>query len=180
MDQPELRINISYIPRTIPYLSSFALSLVDWTDGCRFRLVSNDYSPEEERVLRQVAKLEDQLEFLSSESRRVLSYGKALSLLQRREEGPYFAFLDSDVFATGEFLSDFLVDLEAANTVFSDPTTLRSEKDSEMASWQMWDSGYCSTHFAFYNNQVLSELIAELGVDFSSYYGREVPRKIQM
>ena len=53
----------------------------------------------------------------------------------------------------------------------------------------MWDSGVYSTlaggtcigttHFAAYDNRMLNELVAELGIDLRSYYWREIPKTVQ-
>ena len=58
-----------------------------------------------------------------------------------------------------------------------------------MPSWQMWDSGVYSTlpggtcigttHFAAYDNRMLNELEAKLGIDLRSYYWREIPKTVQ-
>ena len=189
MDLSELRINIIYIPGTVPYLSCFPFSLVEWSDECRFQLVSNGCSADEERILSRMADSDERLKFLSLQSDQVLSHGEALTVLQRQEESRYFTFLDSDVFATGEFLSDVLLDLASADAVFSSPPTWGYGEETEMPTWQMWDSGVYSTmaggtclgttHFAAYDNRMLNELKAELGVGFRSYYWREIPKKIQ-
>ena len=123
MDPSELRINIVYIPGTVPYLSCFPFSLVEWSDKCRFRLVSNGCSAYEENILSRMAYSDERLEFLSLQSERVLSHGEALTILQRQEKARYFTFLDSDVFATGEFLSDLIQSLASADAVFSSPST---------------------------------------------------------
>jgi len=59
----------------------------------------------------EVADSDERLEFLTLQSDRVLSHGETLTILQRQERARYFTFLDSDVFATGEFLSDFIQSL---------------------------------------------------------------------
>ena len=83
----------------------------------------------------------------------------------------------------------FLQDLDSADALFSCPSTWAYDENVEMASWQMWDSGSfgvmaggaCmgTTHFAVYDNQILNELRAESGIDFRSYYWREIPKAIQ-
>ena len=112
-----------------------------------------------------------------------------ITILQRQETDRYFAFLDSDIFATGEFLSDFIKGLASADAVFCSPSTWGYGEETEMPSWQMWDSGVYSTlaggtcmgttHFAAYSNEMLDELVAESGVDLRSYYWREIPEAIQ-
>ncbi len=189
MDLSELRINIVYIPGTVSYLSCFPLTLIEWSEECRFRLVSNGCSADEENTLSQLADSDGRLEFLSLQSNQVLSHGEALTILQRQETDRYFAFLDSDIFATGEFLSDFIKGLASADAVFCSPSTWGYGEETEMPSWQMWDSGAYSTlaggtcigttHCAAYSNEMLAELMAESGIDLRSYYWREIPKAIQ-
>ena len=189
MNLSDLRINIVYTPGTVSYLSCFSLSLVEWTSECRFRLVSNGCSQEEERTLRRVTDSDERLEFLSLDTDRVIDHGTALSLLERQESARTFAFLDSDIFATGDFLSDLSEDFASADAVFSFPLTWTFGEKSTVQQWEMWDTGMYSsidqgvclgsTLFALYDRDALGALGQKVDVGFRRCYWRQIPHRIR-
>ncbi len=97
--------------------------------------------------------------------------------------------MDSDIFATGEFLSDLSRDLNSADALFSFPATWAFGDEMKSPQWEMWDTGMSggigqgvylgSTYFALYDRSILSPLIQEFAVDFRRYYWRQVPPRIQ-
>ncbi|RMG05844.1 MAG: hypothetical protein D6726_00570 [Nitrospirae bacterium] len=113
-----LRFNIIYTPETVRYLLIFVMSLLRWSD-CSFRLVANGCSDDECDLLRRFCLSSEHLEFYRYPSKEMLPHGTVLTQLQKMEEGEFFCFMDSDIFATGPFMDDFRSLLSEYDGVFS-------------------------------------------------------------
>ena len=184
----ELRFNIVYVPGSVRYLRLFALSLLDCAD-CSFRLVSNGCGPEEMRLLREFCGRNPRLEFLALPYARTVSHYRVLSYLQSQERSAYFCFMDSDVFATGEFLSELVDYLEQHVGVFSCAPAWCTAQDqilparfqAMLGSHNRTDSGVClgSSYFAIYDNRVLSRVIRSTGTGFGRYLWGDIPPAIR-
>ncbi len=98
----DLTFNIIFVPGMVRYLRLAVLSLLDHSDF-RFRLVSNGLPRDELILLQQFCLRCPRLEFLGYPTPAMLPHGTLLTLLEHREHGEHFCFMDPDIFATGPF-----------------------------------------------------------------------------
>ena len=80
-----MTFQVLFVPGAVRDLRVFLPSLAAWSRGCRFRLISNGCTPEEDRLLQQAARLSPCFEFFRLPGRRAWEHGDALSFLQQRE-----------------------------------------------------------------------------------------------
>ena len=95
--------NIIFTPGTVKYLSLFLWSLLKWSD-CSFRLVSNGCLPPERRYLKKLSRQNPRLEFWAIPTQNSKPHGLALNYLHAMTHSKHFCFMDSDIFATGDFI----------------------------------------------------------------------------
>ena len=114
----ELNFNIVYTVGTVRYLRLLVFSLLKWSEAS-FRLVANGCSPEEAHMLEELCRSSSQLEFLALPSTTLLPHSDVLSHLQSMEQSQYFCFMDSDILATGDFVSEMAPYLGQYSAVFS-------------------------------------------------------------
>jgi len=170
-----LRFHVIYTPGTVKYLRLFVLSLLKWSE-CSYTLVSNGCSREENRMLEKFCEKSPRLEFLLFPSKKTADHGSVLSYLQKLEQSDHFCFMDSDIFATGDFLGDLMAPMDSHAAVFSgQPIWSRSGdfvwdgmpegiEGSHVASGHEICLG-CS-YFAIYDNRKLSRFIGSTGIGF--------------
>jgi hypothetical protein len=180
----ELRFNIVYTTGTVRHLRLFVVSLLRWSD-CAFRLVANACSPQETRLLQEMCLSSPRLEFLALPYKKMTPHDETLSYLQSIERSDHFCFMDSDILATGDFMSEMSPHLQQCAGVFSgSPIWCTAEEQVLPATvprvrgqFSKTDDGVClgSSYFAIYDNNVLTEFVQSTGVDFRRYWWREVP-----
>jgi hypothetical protein len=110
--------NIIYMPGTVKYLYFFVLSLLKWSD-CSFRLVSNGCGPAEVNLLKQFCRQQPRLELCVLPFNRVIPHDQALAYLHALDQPDYFCFMDSDIFAKGDFLTPLVPHLNQHAALFS-------------------------------------------------------------
>ncbi len=173
-----LRFNIIYTPETVRYLLIFVMSLLRWSD-CSFRLVANGCTDEEAEMLKRFTNTSDRLEFYRYPSDDMLPHGTVLTHLQKMEEGEYFCFMDSDIFATGPFMDDFRPLLSGYDGVFSclpewcsdDDRILHHDFPRVKGVHYRHENGHFLgvTYFAIYRNTVLKDFFRRHPVSFDRY-----------
>lgn len=176
--------NIIYTPGTVKYLRLFVLSLLKWSP-CSFRLVANGCSPEEKGLLKSLCLLNPRLQFLALPFAGIVEHSQALAYLQSIEETDYFAYIDSDVLARGDFEAEIAPHLATHSAVFSAPPIWISRKDTILPDgyqivagrYAQTETGLClgSTSFGVYDNHVLSQFTQDSGVKFERYLWKEIP-----
>lgn len=184
----DLEFNIVYTTGTVRYLRLLVFSLLKWSD-CSFRLVANACSPEEVRLLQELCRKSTRLEFLALPSRTIMLHSEVLSYLQPLERADYFCFMDSDILASGDFVSEMSPYLDQHAGVFSATPIWCTEEEQILPQtfprmpghFNRTSSGICigSTYFAMYDNRVLSQLIESTGIGFSRYRWEEIPPPCQ-
>ncbi len=97
--------HIVYTAGTIASLLPFAFSLLR-SPAARFLLVDNGCGPDESQCLRSVADSEPRFSYYRLPFPDVAPHGTALDHLLERCTERFFAILDSDIMATGDFLSE--------------------------------------------------------------------------
>lgn len=110
----EITWNVIYMPGTVAALLPFALSLLQ-APGVRVRLVSNGCHEVEGRLLRRVCSIDDRISYHSLATPTWIEHGLALNRLFDEFSDPYFAIVDSDVIASGDFMAEIwpMADAEA-------------------------------------------------------------------
>jgi hypothetical protein len=189
MNSASLTFHVVFVPGTVQDLRIFIPSLAAWGGGCRFRLVSNGCSPAEEQQLQHLAALAPCFEFYRLPGRGTWRHGRVLSFLQQRETSRYFAFLDSDIFAAGDFLRDLSARSGPVDALFSCPpvwiddqlmTVQPGFKLAGGPCFQMAD-GFCigGSYFAIYDNRLLDDCMKTYGIDLHPYSWNEIPRALR-
>ncbi len=183
-----LKFNIIYTPGTVRYLSVFVSSLLKWS-ACSFRLVSNGCPHPERRYLQQLCADHQRLEYWTIPCNGTVDHGTALNYLQAMTTEDHFCFMDSDIFATGEFLADFQPHLERVAGVFAGaPIWLKAGDETLPASFRIMsglhgrmEDGTClgSSFFAIYDNHAITRFLQSTGVGFSAYKWSEIPVHLQ-
>jgi hypothetical protein len=187
-DVMELKFNIAYVPGTVRYLRLLVFSLLKWSD-CSFRLVANACSPQEVRLLRDLCHKSSRLELLAAPSKTVLPYGEMLNYLHSLEHSDYFCFLDSDILATGDFVSEMLPYLGRYAAVFSaspiwcadEPPVVPADLARIPGYINQTAEGLCigNTCFAIYDNRVLTPFLQTTDVTFQLYQWPDIPGPYQ-
>jgi hypothetical protein len=184
----DLRFNIVYTTGTVRYLRLLVFGLLKWSD-CSFRLVANACSPQEVHLLQELCRKSTRLEFLALPSRTIMLHSEVLTRLQPLERSGYFCFMDSDILATGDFVSEMSPYLDQHAGVFSATPIWCTEEEQILPEtfprmpghFNRTSNGVCigSTYFAMYDNRVLSQLIQSTGIGFSRYRWEEIPPPYQ-
>ena len=99
-----MTFNVVFMPGTAKRLLPFSLSLLQ-SPGIRVRLVANACEPGERELLRSAADLDDRLCEHVLPGRHPIEHGEALNHLFQSHPEPHFAFIDSDVIASGDFMA---------------------------------------------------------------------------
>ncbi len=184
----KVRFNIVYTPGTVKYLSFFVWSLLRCSDAS-FRLVSNGCLPPERRYLQQLCTRAPCLEFRAIPTKTSLPHGQVLNYLQAMTRADHFCFMDSDIFATGDFLGGITADLERYAGVFSGSPIWVKRCEEVMphafrhmaGTFNRTDTGVClgSTYVAVYDNHLLTTIMQSTGIGFEEYRWAEIPANVQ-
>lgn len=186
----DLTFNIIYTKGTVNQLLPFLYTLLEHTDSCSFRLVDNGCEDKESQVLEYLCQQNDRLKFYSLNVDNVLEHGKVLNHLQSIEKSDYFAFMDSDIFAIGPFLSEHLKALEShAGICACLPVWWDSATETEMQKeFVIMGGEYLNSHnhiflgvsyYAIYHNYIIRDLIESDDITFQRYTWNQVPRRHQ-
>lgn len=184
----DLTFNIIYTTMTVHHLLPFVSTFLEYTN-CKFRLVDNGCTSEEHQILEAFCRQSDRLSFYSFNSANVIPHGQALSQLQEMETSDYFAFMDSDIFATGIFLESHLQSLQEHIAICSCLPIWHSQNEVEMReNFTIMGGCFLKTHnhhflgvsyYAIYRNHQLTEAIRATGISFSSYHWPQIPNPHQ-
>ena len=175
-----ITFHIIYTPGTVKYLRLFTLSLLKWLP-CSFRLVPNGCPSEEMRLLEQFCATHPRLEFMALPWEKMKRHGVVLSYLRQQETSEYFGFMDSDIWASGDFLSELTPLLADHAAVFSGVPFWRRDEQG-MWNWRKGnkyvlgenvktENGIIlgSTYLAIYHNPTLTKFRQTTGIDFTTY-----------
>lgn len=183
-----LQFTIIYTPGTVYFLTWMVASLLKHSP-CSFRLVSNGCMVPEQRYLEHFCRRDQRLSFLSLSTDHCLPHGEILDYLQAIHTDEWFCFLDSDMFATADFLAEFTVDIPRYAAVFSGAPVWATASDQilpenfKIISGHHTDSDrqHClgCTYFAVYNNALLGELRSRTGLSFKTAYWNDIAEQHQ-
>ncbi|CAN5623028.1 hypothetical protein BH10CHL1_BH10CHL1_41590 [soil metagenome] len=183
-----LTFNIIYTAGTVQYLTFFVFSLLRCSD-CSFRLVTNGCSLAEEQSLQQFCRKNDRLTFYRLPTEQLMPHGRALNHLQSLNHEDHFCFMDSDIYATGEFLAPFLqlssnyTGLFSCSPVWCKTTEqILSSRNPIMAGeFNRTETGLClgGTYFSIYDNAVLTAFRQSTKIGFERCQWAEIERPYQ-
>ena len=183
-----IEINIIYTPGTVKDFSFFVQSLLKWTPAS-FRLVSNGCLAPEQRYLAKLCRLDPRLEFRVIPTKSSLPHGQALNYLQALTLDDHFCFMDSDIFATGDFVSEIMPFQSDHDGVFGGmPIWVKAAEEILPAGFRSMTGMFNrtadgltlgSTFFAVYNNRRLTRIMQSTGVGFEEYRWAEIPTDVQ-
>jgi hypothetical protein len=144
---------------------------------------------EENKLLESLCQKKSRLKFLALPFDTVMRHGQAISFLQTIEQSDHFCFIDSDILATGDFVSELAPHLDQCAGVFSaSPIWCRPEERTLLANYPRmsgWfnrtETGLClgSTYLAMYDNSVLTSVRESTGIDFERRKWANVPMQYQ-
>jgi hypothetical protein len=153
--------NVIYLPGTIRTLFAFVRSLAEHSPF-RYRLVSNACTAAEESFLANEASGNPRFDVASLESKTVLPHGEALQRLFAKDTADTFACIDSDIFASGPFLT-------AAQSLLSEHAALFSG----LPVWQPPEERVMPARFVFMSGRFShTEDGLCLGVSYCTIYRR--------
>jgi hypothetical protein len=183
-----LRFSIVYTTGTVKYLLLCVLSLLKWSNAS-FRLVANACSPEEVRLLQRLCETNPRLEYVAAPSRTIMRHGELLDYLQSLEDSQYFCFMDSDILATGDFLSEMSRCLTEYAGVFCGTPIWCKAEEQVLPEDLPSIPGHCnrtaeglslgSSYFAIYDNRILRQFMRSMPVGFNRYQWSDVPARCQ-
>lgn len=183
-----LTFNIIFVPGTVRSLQFFTRSVIRYA-SCRFRLISNACSDAENALLHEIAEQSESVEFYDLGLSQPMRHGLLLDHLQRREQSGVFAFMDSDIYATGDFVPFITDEIAIAQALFSCPPVWCNEAMQVALDGGTQLKGYHnrlyngsvigSTYFSVYDNTVLGALIEETNVSFEAASWGDVSPQIQ-
>jgi hypothetical protein len=182
----DLRFNIIFTPGTVRYMRIFTLSLLKWLK-CSFRLVSNGCSGKEIEQLEGFCRRHSRLDFFSLPFSGITRHDIALNYLQKLETSANFCFMDSDIFAAGDFLNQVYPLPEGFCAVFSGRPAWQEKAGYILPGNQHQVKGRfirtnkgillgCS-YFAIYDNQKLTSFIDDSGLAFQKLNWRDIPSR---
>lgn len=184
----DITFNVIFVPETVAYLHVLTRSVIEHS-SCRFRLVSNGCLAGEKRLLEQLAAGLPRVEYFELGSEKPLRHGLVLDQLQSMETSGTFAFMDSDIFATGPFLPAMLNKARDAAGIFSCLPIWSTPQSESVGSNAGLVKGFhnClddgavvgSTYFAIYDNNILGSLLKELSVGFEVAVWDDLPRPVR-
>lgn len=174
-----ITFNIIYTIGTVDRLLPFVHTLLKYTDTCCFRLVDNGCSVEEAQRLKNYCQRSDRLEFYSLGVRKIVSHGQALNHLFGLDSSELFAFMDSDIFATGPFLEPHLQALEEHAGICSCLPIWHRPSEIEMREdFAIMGGCFLRTHsqtflgvsyYAIYRRSAVQSVMDSTGIDFERY-----------
>ena len=184
----DMVFNIIYTPGTAGYLSFFVWSLLKWTP-VSFRLISNGCLPQEQRFLAKLCRQDPRLDYWAIPTKTSLPHGQALNYLQAMSHRDDFCFMDSDIFAIGNFCAEIEPHLSGQAGVFGGmPVWVKAQEEILPAGFHQLTGMFNrtaeglplgSTFFAVYNNRVLTEIMQATGIGFEEYRWADIPAQAQ-
>ena len=184
----QFTFNVIYTPGTVATLRYFVPTLIRHTRA-RFRLVANGCSAREQHQLARLALTSDQLEYHLFPSRKIRNHGIVITHLLQLEDGDLFCFMDSDIFATGDFVAELGPHLEGQAAFFSGRPIWSNATDQVAARGVRFcgphnqsESGVTvgSTYFAIYRRPELLDVIEWSGLNFEKVTAfLDIPERLQ-
>ncbi len=135
---PLLTFNVVFVPGTAERLLPFTLSLLQQSAGTHFRLVDNGGRASDERLLQAASARFERFSYFRTPGDSPIEHGAALNAAYQAFQEPYFAMVDSDVCASGEFLSDLMPLPRGCAARFSASPVWTEDDDTVAAAGCTW------------------------------------------
>lgn len=174
--ESELTFHLIYMPNTVRYLYPFVASLLQYSDS-HFILVSNNCTAAEKSFISRECRTNSRLSFIDLPTKGVSwAHGRCLNFLFKKGNSDHFCFIDSDIFATSQFLPQFLPKLERHACVSSCSSLWATEEDGKTSPFvkqlagrhNHTPKGQClaSSYFTIYKRSSLEACRHLSNVDF--------------
>lgn len=171
-----ISFHVIYMPGTVERLAPFAFTLLD-AENTRFVLLDNVCGARERACLERVAHLVPRFDYLRLPGDSPMTHGDAIGHLLSRSCDRWFGMLDSDVLASGDFMTDLVPPLDDCAGVFSAPAVWRLPALAQTPDHAPFLGGSSDTlrdgtpvgltHAGIYNRALLQTAIDELPHGFS-------------
>ena len=181
---PELTFNVIFTPGTVARLLPFALSFLQSPDA-RVRLVANACPAEEVELLRAIGAREDRLSHHVLAFEQMARHGLALNELFERFPEPHFAFADSDVIASGDFMARLGTPAPGQAGLFAGPRVWMTDAErrgnsqgSMIGSSRQFlaDGTYVGNSYcAVYDRAALEPAWRAAPLGFEGHYAHQIP-----
>ena len=136
----EVTFNIVYVPGSVRRLLPFALTLL-MGSGVRIRVVSNGCGADEIELLHAASHREDRISVHVLPFASSVDHGTALNHLFTSFDEPIFAFADSDVLASGDFVDDLFHTSPRAAAVFAAPAVFHTDDEAVLPAGATYLAG---------------------------------------
>ena len=186
MNTAELQFNIIYTPHTAEYLLPLLDSLLQWTD-CRYRIIANGCDADEQALLQAHCETDERFDYLLAPGEEMTDHGSMLNWLQAETDSDWFCFMDSDIFASGEYLPHIAACMQECDVYSTGHPLWYAPEDIALPpSFRRLHGIHFGTtdgkrlggtYFAVYNNRVLGAALQKYGVDFRIYRWEKVPEQ---
>lgn len=177
-----------FVRDTVKDLLPFLYSLLDHSP-CHFRLVSNACSLEEEELLQKQVEGQERLSFYRVNTRHMLEHHLVLHDLLTLDDDEWFAFIDSDILATGDFMKPLMTAASQCDAVFTGLPLWHEASEQVMpADFMVMGGRYYQSpdghslglsYCAMYRRQPMLRYMQESGIDFRRFYWSAIPEKYQ-
>jgi hypothetical protein len=117
------------------------------------------------------------------------SFRLVFNYLQALTRDDHFCFMDSDIFATGDFIAEIMPHLSDHAGIFGGmPIWVKAGEEvfqvgfrfmSGMFNRTTYGLPLGGTFFAIYNNHLLTETMQSTGIGFDEYRWTEIPSRVQ-
>ena len=163
---------VIFTPRTFDHLKYFSLSFLLHSD-IRLALVSNALPDPEADRMASFCERHERLRLVDYPTQRVLPHGTILQRLAENHSDEWFAFMDSDVFATGDISQWLSEELQTAD-IFSSTRVAKSPARPRVGfggQATVSPAGYpvAVSYFCCYRFSTFVEVQREFGVTLERY-----------
>ena len=182
-----ITFNVIFVPGSVELLLPFALSLLQ-SSQVRVRVVANGCRPEEVASMRAATRIDERFSFHALPHAAPIEHGYVLNELFERFDEPFFAFADSDVIASGDFMRG-LEPIPSGTAVFSAPPVWMVDDEMVVPSgarmlagrWRVLADGtpIGSSYLAIYERAAIAPVLRQAPRGFAVHYRRMLPASIR-
>jgi hypothetical protein len=173
--------NIVWTGSVFPYLRHFVASQLRYS-GARFRFVANGCPPDQVRLMEEfAATAADRVTEIFVSSATMNRHGAALdAVLDARDDGEFFCFVDPDILAERPYLPKFAAALDegcagvtSGKGVWTDDVVVPPGHPGVPGECFYSQEGYLfgSPHFAMYRRAPVEETVSRWGAGFGAAGG---------
>ena len=182
-----MKFNIIFTTNTVKYLWPFTRSILNHTRH-DVRVISNYCTDEEIQFLKDVTHDNPRIELHVSEVKAVVPHHWILNEIYPFDtESEFFCIMDSDIFATGDFMTDFSKALESKSALFSCKPILESPLTPEKGINRLQGRHFHDrngnlvggSYFAIYRRAALDDIMNRTELKFDRIGWKNIPGKLR-